>query len=31
MATYQKYITAVEEAGWYRYVDSETMLGTAWT
>jgi hypothetical protein len=31
LATYQNYSTALEEADWYRYVDSETMLGTAWT
>jgi hypothetical protein len=31
MATFQKYNVALEESGWFRYVDSETMLGTAWT
>ena len=29
IAAYHKYNTALEEAGWYRYIDSETMLGTA--
>ena len=26
----QKYSAALEELGWLRYIDSETMLGTAW-
>jgi hypothetical protein len=31
IAAYQKYNSALEQADWYRYIDSETMLGTAWT
>jgi hypothetical protein len=31
IATYQKYNIALEEADWFRYIDSETMLGTAMT
>jgi hypothetical protein len=31
LATHQKYTTALEEADWFRYIESDTMLGTAWT
>jgi hypothetical protein len=27
----QKHNAALTQADWYRYIDSETMLGTAWT
>ena len=31
MATVQRHNAALLEADWFRYIETETMLGTAWT